>query len=124
MVYDVVQMSYLISLVFRAYDGEYLTNPDFPEVFLRLYQEDLSKRIAENHPNNISELALSSFPEVLPFLKTKMTHLESDLLEVLKGWLPYVGDDATKILRNKYIFMEAIYRMIQMYHLRANLSKK
>jgi hypothetical protein len=53
-----------------------------------------------------------------------MVDLGSDLLGVLKGWLPFVADDATKVLKNKYAFMEAVYRMTQMYRSRTNLSKK
>lgn len=89
-----------------------MTNADFSEIFLKLYQEDLSKIIAESQPINVSELVLSSFPEVLPFLKTKMTTIESDLLEILKGWLPFVVDDSIKILKNKYLCLEALYRML------------
>jgi hypothetical protein len=122
--YDVVQISYLASLLFRTYNGEYLGNSDFPENFLKLYQEDLSKKVAESQPINVSELVLSSFPEVLPFLKIRMADLESDLLEVLKGWLPFVVDDSMKILKNKYLCLEALYRMLEMYRSTTNKDKK
>lgn len=37
--------------------------------------------------------------------------------------MAFVVDDAMKMIKNKYIFMEAIYRMIEMIRCRTKLTK-
>jgi hypothetical protein len=42
-----------------------------------LYQDDLSRNIAQNQPARLSDLPLSSFPTVVPVIKTKMAELDA-----------------------------------------------
>jgi hypothetical protein len=74
----------------------------------------LAKKIAETSPTNLRELAANDFPTVIPLLKTRLSLLQNEeLLNVLRGWLPLIIEDASKILKNKYLCLETLYRLAE-----------
>jgi hypothetical protein len=103
--FDLLQTVYLATLLFRAFNGEYLKNNEFVVTFLEVYDENLAKRISETHPCSAVE-ALKDKISVFGLIKNRIGSCESkdkEIFSVLRPWTDLVLEDCRQIMKNKHL---------------------